>query len=48
LKVPTSKTATQGTQGEGTRWLQGCYADKDGLRSAYDAMCREGVLEAAE
>jgi gamma-butyrobetaine dioxygenase len=34
--------------GEGTRWLQGCYADKDGLRSAYDAMCRERVLEAAE
>ena len=34
--------------GGGSRWLQGCYADKDGLRSAYDAMCRAGMLEAAE
>jgi len=40
--------ARKGYSGEGTRWLQGCYADKDGLRSAYDAMCREGVLEATE
>jgi gamma-butyrobetaine hydroxylase len=40
--------ARKGYSGEGTRWLQGCYADKDGLRSAYDAMCRDGVLEAAE
>ncbi len=40
--------ARKGYSGEGTRWLQGCYADKDGLRSAYDAMCREGGLEAAE
>lgn len=40
--------ARKGYSGEGTRWLQGCYADKDGLRSAYDAMCREGMLEAAE
>jgi len=40
--------ARKGYSGEGTRWLQGCYADKDGLRSAHDAMCREGVLEAAE
>lgn len=40
--------ARKGYSGEGTRWLQGCYADKDGLRSAYDAMCREDVLEAAE
>ncbi len=40
--------ARKGYSGEGMRWLQGCYADKDGLRSAYDAMCREGMLEAAE
>ena len=40
--------ARKGYSGEGTRWLQGCYADKDGLRSAYDAMRRDGVLEAAE
>ena len=25
--------ARQGYSGEGTRWLQGCYADKDGLFS---------------
>ncbi|MFW2446825.1 MAG: TauD/TfdA family dioxygenase [Qipengyuania pacifica] len=40
--------ARKGYSGEGTRWLQGCYADKDGLRSAYDAMRRDGMLEAAE
>lgn len=40
--------ARKGYSGEGTRWLQGCYADKDGLSSAYNAMCREGVLEAVE
>ena len=40
--------ARKGYSGEGTRWLQGCYADMDGLRSAYDAMCREDRLEAAE
>ena len=40
--------ARKGYSGEGTRWLQGCYADKDGLRSTYDAMCREQALEAAE
>ncbi len=40
--------ARKGYSGEGTRWLQGCYADKDGLRSTYDAMCRNQVLEAAE
>ena len=38
--------ARKGYSGEGSRWLQGCYADKDGLRSAYDAMCRAGMLEA--
>jgi hypothetical protein len=32
--------ARKGYSGEGTRWLQGCYADKDGLRSTYAAMCR--------
>ena len=40
--------ARKGYSGEGTRWLQGCYADKDGLRSAYYAMMRAAVLEAAE
>lgn len=40
--------ARKGYSGEGTRWLQGCYADKDGLRSTYDAICRETALEAAE
>jgi [2-(trimethylamino)ethyl]phosphonate dioxygenase len=36
--------ARKGYSGEGTRWLQGCYADKDGLRSTYDAMCRDETL----
>lgn len=36
--------ARKGYSGEGTRWLQGCYADKDGLRSTYDAMCRNMPL----
>ncbi len=40
--------ARKGYSGEGSRWLQGCYADKDGLRSTYDALHREGSLEAAE
>jgi len=40
--------ARKGYSGEGARWLQGCYADKDGLRSAYYAMMRAAVLEAAE
>jgi [2-(trimethylamino)ethyl]phosphonate dioxygenase len=40
--------ARKGYSGEGTRWLQGCYADKDGLRSTHDAMCRAQRLEAAE
>ncbi|MGJ8617414.1 MAG: 2-trimethylaminoethylphosphonate dioxygenase [Sulfitobacter sp.] len=40
--------ARKGYSGAGTRWLQGCYADKDGLRSTYDAMCRDQALEAAE
>ncbi len=40
--------ARKGYSGEGSRWLQGCYADKDGLRSTYNAMHREANLEAAE
>ncbi|APG48046.1 TauD/TfdA family dioxygenase [Phaeobacter porticola] len=40
--------ARKGYSGEGTRWLQGCYADKDGLRSAYDARRRQALVEAAE
>jgi [2-(trimethylamino)ethyl]phosphonate dioxygenase len=40
--------ARKGYSGSGTRWLQGCYADKDGLRSTYDAMSRDQRLEAAE
>lgn len=40
--------ARKGYSGKGTRWLQGCYADKDGLRSTYEAMRRTGTLEAAE
>ncbi len=40
--------ARKGYSGEGTRWLQGCYADKDGLRSTYHAMLRADTLRAAE
>ncbi|MEY8097228.1 TauD/TfdA family dioxygenase [Falsihalocynthiibacter sp. S25ZX9] len=40
--------ARKGYSGEGTRWLQGCYADKDGLRSTYNALLRSPILEAAE
>ncbi len=40
--------ARKGYSGEGTRWLQGCYSDKDGLRSTYDAMTRRTQKEAAE
>jgi gamma-butyrobetaine dioxygenase len=40
--------ARKGYSGEGTRWLQGCYADMDGLRSTYNAMARTTALEAAE
>ncbi len=40
--------ARKGYSGAGTRWFQGCYADKDGLRSTHDAMCRDAVREAAE
>ena len=27
-----------GYEGEGSRWLQGCYADKDGLLSTLSAL----------
>ena len=30
--------ARKGYSGEGTRWLQGCYADKDGILSTLSAM----------
>ncbi len=40
--------ARKGYSGQGTRWLQGCYADKDGLRSTYDAMRRAQTQEAAQ
>ncbi|MGR3365314.1 MAG: 2-trimethylaminoethylphosphonate dioxygenase [Maritimibacter harenae] len=40
--------ARKAYSGTGTRWLQGCYADKDALRSTHDAMVRAGRLEAAE
>jgi gamma-butyrobetaine hydroxylase len=40
--------ARKGYSGEGTRWIQGCYADMDGLRSTYQAMTRASMLEAAE
>lgn len=40
--------ARKAYSGEGTRWLQGCYADKDGIRSTHDAMVRAAAVEAAE
>ena len=40
--------ARKGYSGEGSRWLQGCYADKDGLRSTFEAMTREIHAEAAQ
>ena len=33
--------ARKGYSGAGTRWLQGCYADKDGLYSTLNAAVRE-------
>lgn len=39
--------ARKAYSGVGKRWLQGCYADKDGLRSTRDAL-RRLPLEAAE
>jgi len=40
--------ARKGYSGEGSRWFQGCYSDKDGLRSTHDAFHRSAHLEAAE
>ena len=40
--------ARKGYSGEGSRWLQGCYADKDGLRSTWLAMKTARAMEAAE
>jgi gamma-butyrobetaine dioxygenase len=34
--------------GSGTRWLQGCYADKDGLLSTLASIETELLEEAAE
>ena len=39
--------ARKGYSGEGSRWLQGCYADKDGLRSTLDALSAEKMLDLA-
>ncbi len=39
--------ARKGYSGTGTRWLQGCYADKDGLLSTLAAL-EAGLCEAAE
>jgi gamma-butyrobetaine dioxygenase len=39
--------ARKAYSGTGTRWLQGCYADKGGLRSTRDALLRRN-MEAAE
>ena len=33
--------ARKGYSGSGSRWLQGCYADMDGVRSTYAALLRE-------
>ena len=38
--------ARKGYSGSGTRWLQGCYADMDGVRSTHAALST--VTEAAE
>ena len=40
--------ARKGYSGEGTRWIQGCYSDIDGLRSKNTAMNQIIDLEAAE
>lgn len=40
--------ARKAYSGSGSRWLQGCYADKDGLRSTFEAMIRSTPLEAAQ
>ena len=40
--------ARKAYSGHGTRWLQGCYADMDGVRSTYHAIQRTFSNEAAE
>jgi [2-(trimethylamino)ethyl]phosphonate dioxygenase len=40
--------ARRAFSGSGSRWLQGCYADKDGLLSSLAAIEEETFLEAAE
>ena len=40
--------ARKAYSGSGSRWLQGCYADKDGIRSTHDAMACDQGLEAAQ
>jgi gamma-butyrobetaine dioxygenase len=40
--------ARKAFSGSGTRWLQGCYADKDGLLSTLTALEEETMAEAAE
>ena len=37
--------ARKGFSGTGKRWLQGCYADKDGLYSTLSAIEEEGLLQ---
>lgn len=37
--------ARKGFSGTGRRWLQGCYADKDGLYSTLSAIEEEGLLQ---
>lgn len=45
MRVLHARKAFSGT---GTRWIQGCYSDMDGLRSTYEAMCRMPLKGAAE
>ncbi len=40
--------ARKGYSGVGSRWLQGCYADMDSLRSTYHAIRGARTLEVAE
>lgn len=40
--------ARKGYSGTGNRWLQGCYADKDGLQSTYHALLATTPLKASE
>lgn len=39
--------ARNGYSGEGSRWLQGCYADMDGLRSTHIALVQD-ILKASQ